>query len=35
MFANIISEPIFESYKLLIDFAFKKSKRFFLNIPHG
>lgn len=35
MFTNIMSEPIYECYKLLIDFAFKKSKKFFFNIQDG
>lgn len=33
MFIHIVSEPIFESYKTLIDYAFKKSKSFLLHIP--
>ncbi|WP_315116824.1 hypothetical protein [uncultured Clostridium sp.] len=34
MCINIISEPIYECYQLLIDFAFKKSKRFLFHIPY-
>ncbi|MEW9096570.1 MAG: hypothetical protein AB2417_15935 [Clostridiaceae bacterium] len=30
-----MSEPIYECYQLLIDFAFKKSKRFLFHIPDG
>ena len=33
MFIHIESEPIFESYKKLIDYAFKMSKAFLLHIP--
>ncbi|MDR7870797.1 MAG: hypothetical protein RIN55_08070 [Tissierellaceae bacterium] len=32
MFIHIVSEPIFECYKILIDYAFKKSKSFLLHI---
>ena len=33
MFIDIVSEPIFESYTMLIDYAFKVSKSFLLHIP--
>lgn len=32
---NIEDEPIFECYRMLMDYAFKNSKKFFLHVPDG